>query len=307
MPTDHAERVGGVGEIEEPTKMARAVRADGPIASVTLLMLTNDQAQLTLQALHSLETQGWPAPLLLLDNGSGADTAAVSEDFAHRLGADLRIFGEGQNLGATAGRNYVSARATSEWLLFVDNDVLFTDEFVPFLSELAQATTDIVLPIIVGRNGRVWAAGGVYRPWLSWSSGGYFGAPVDVARERLDQAADFGATACLAIRRSAFDNVLGFDAGYGLYGAEDIDLCLRARKAGATSIRSAAAPVIHLDLGSGVDPLRRYAALRKTSARLRSQHGLWLTRYPSAWFWYLRRSPRLDGPRRHLRTVRSSP
>jgi len=269
-------------------------------------MLTNDQASLTLQALRSYEEQGWSAPLLLLDNGTGDDAAAVREEFAHRLGNDLSVYGEGRNFGATAGRNYLGARATSDWLLFVDNDVLFTDELATFMSELKQSPADIVLPIIVGSDGRVWAAGGIYRPWLSWSSSGYYGAELEAARQHLDRATDFGATACLAIRRVAFEKVFGFDAGYGLYGAEDIDLCLRARKVGAVSARSGVAPVVHLDLGTGVDPMRRYTVLRKTSARLRAQHGVWITRYPSAWFWYLRRSPRLDAPRRVVRTVRSS-
>jgi GT2 family glycosyltransferase len=272
-------------------------------ASCSCLMLTNDQAALTLEALQSYEDQGWPAPLILLDNGKGGDSASVRERFAHRVGADLQIFGDGTNYGVAGGRNYLAQRATSDWFLFVDNDVLFTDELTRFVDELGRSQFDIVLPIMLDSKGRVSGAGGTYQRWLSWNRSGYVGADVEVARHDLDRAADWGGGACLSVRRSTFEAMRGFDAGqHGLYGAEDLDFCLRARKAGATTRRSAAAPIVHLDAGAGADPVRRYQVLRTASAHLRQAHGVWLTRYPSAWFWYLRRSPRLQAERRLLRS-----
>jgi GT2 family glycosyltransferase len=265
-------------------------------------MLTNDQESLTLAALQSYEDLGWPAPLLLLDNGKGGDSESVRRRFAHRLGDDLAVFGDGTNYGVAGGRNYLAQRATSDWVAFVDNDVLFTEEAGRFVEELGSSSSDIVLPIILDREGRVWSAGGTYRPWLSWSENGYAGEAVEVARRDLGASADWGAGACLAMNRSTFEAMRGFDAGqHGLYGAEDIDFCLRARKAGARSARTALAPVVHLDVGAGADPKRKYRVLAKSSARVRAAHGAWVTRYPSAWFWYLRRSPRLQLPRRLLR------
>ncbi|MGD0081683.1 MAG: glycosyltransferase [Acidimicrobiales bacterium] len=277
------------------------------LASLSWLMLTNDQEKLTLEALQSYEDAGWSAPLLLLDNGAGGDSASVRERFAHRLGHDLQVFGEGTNLGAPGGRNYLIERANSDWLVFVDNDVLFTEEVALFIDEVVRSSSDLVLPIILGPDGRVCCAGGTFQPWLSWSRNSYVGADVEAARRNLDQGADWGPAACLAVRRSTVEAMRGFDAvQHGLYGAADLDFCLRIRKAGGKSVRSAAAPVIHLDVGARSNPARKYQASRKGSARVRAAHGVWITRYPSAWFWYLRRSPRLELPRRWLRRARAS-
>jgi glycosyltransferase involved in cell wall biosynthesis/GT2 family glycosyltransferase len=271
----------------------------------SLLMLTCDQEATTLGALQSFEDLGWPAQLLVLDNGSGADAAAIRAAFAERLGngaedADLRVFSEGANLGATAGRNYLAARARTEWLLFVDNDVLFNSELLELLDELASTEADIVLPIVLSTEGDVWSAGGIYRPLLSWSSNGYFHAAVADARVDLSRAADWGPSCCLAMRRSVFEAVRGFDLGYGLYGSEDIDLCLRARKLGATSTRSATAPLTHLDQGTGKNWAAKLAVLRRTDARLRRQHGVAWARPLGALYWDLRRSQHFEGLRRLL-------
>jgi glycosyltransferase involved in cell wall biosynthesis/GT2 family glycosyltransferase len=267
-------------------------------------MLTNDQETLTVAALQSYEDVGWPAPMLLLDNGAGRDSESVRERFSHHLDHDLQVFGEGTNFGVAGGRNYLARRAASDWLVFVDNDVLFTAEILDFIGELGRSGADVVLPIILSSEGRVWSAGGRYRPWLSWSRSGFSGAAVESARRDLRRNADWGAGACLSVRRSTFEALGGFDAGqHGLYGAEDIDFCLRTSKSGGTTARSAAAPVVHLDVGAGADPERRYQHVRKSSARVRAAHGVWITRYPSAWFWYLRRAPGLDPVRRSIRST----
>jgi GT2 family glycosyltransferase len=276
---------------------------DEGLATSSWLMLTNDQTSLTLDALQSYEAVGWPTPLLLLDNGKGGDSESVRERFAHRLGVDLQVFGDGTNYGVAGGRNYLAQRATCDWLVFVDNDVLFTEEVAGLVDELRRSSSDIVLPVILDRGGRVCSAGGTFRPWLSWGRNGYAGADVETARRHLDRYADWGGGCCLSVRRSTFEAVRGFDAArHGLYGAEDIDFCLRARKAGASSVRSASAPIVHLDAGAGADREQKYKALRKAEARLRAAHGVWITRYPSAWFWYLRRWPPLQRPKRVLWT-----
>ena len=64
------------------------------------------------------------------------------------------------------------------------------------------------------------------------------------------------AATALLIRRSAFEAVRGFDAGYFLYG-EDLDLCRRLRAAGWTLVAMPSLWAIHQSGASAASPLAR--------------------------------------------------
>ena len=61
--------------------------------------------------------------------------------------------------------------------------------------------------------------------------------------------------ACLAMRRSDFIDLGGFDAGYFLH-VEDVDLCWRARKAGGVVLFEPKARVTHLGSTSSASPIK---------------------------------------------------
>jgi GT2 family glycosyltransferase len=257
-----------------------------------VLMLTCDQPTLTIAALESYDRAGWPAPVILLDNGGGDDAIAVGDAFGSS-DRELNIVRADRNLGVAGGRNFLAAIASSEWLIFVDNDVVFASELGDLVDELRVTEADLVFPIILAPDGRVSAAGGRYRRILSWSSNGHHGCPVATAQLSRTDATDWGGGACLIVRRGAFDALGGFDERHGLYGAEDLDLCLRAREAGFRATRSLLAPITHLDCGAAADPEERRRRLANAASLVRRRHGVMLAR-PMAYAWYLiRTSPRV--------------
>ena len=78
--------------------------------------------------------------------------------------------------------------------------------------------------------------------------------------------------ACMLARRSALDAVGGFDEGFFLY-EEDVDLCLRLRRAGWRIVFSPAAEVVH-HLGRSVatDPWRSHLEYHRSHLRFYRKH-----------------------------------
>lgn len=71
-------------------------------------------------------------------------------------------------------------------------------------------------------------------------------------RDGQARPADWVTGAFLGLRRDLFDKIGGFGEGYFMY-YEDVDLCLRARQAGAPSYFLPSAQAVHLHPFSGRD------------------------------------------------------
>lgn len=83
--------------------------------------------------------------------------------------------------------------------------------------------------------------------------------------------------ACVLVRRSAFDELGGFDEGYFMY-FEDVDLGYRLGKAGYRNVYEPAAVVVHSGAHSTSDHSARMIAVHHQSARR------FLTRKYSGWY-----------------------
>jgi GT2 family glycosyltransferase len=258
--------------------------------TVALLVMTFNQEDLTTKALNSLRHCGWPVPVLLLDNGSGADAKLIRDDFQTEVDHDaLRVYDSATNLGVAGGRNHLADLCTSDWLVFCDNDVAFTPELATFVAELHVSRADVMLPVILSTDAKhVWSAGGTYVRWVSWSRNGFHGRLRTTLPADTTASASWGAGACLAVRREVFWSLSGFDTGFAEYGAEDLDFCLRAREAGHVLRRSNSAPIVHFDVRSALPAPTRSRALRSAAARIRQRHGIRASAPLAAAFSWLR-------------------
>jgi GT2 family glycosyltransferase len=272
------------------------------MSDVTVGILTFNQLDLTLACLRSYEAQGWPVPVRILDNGTGSDADALTQAFHDRLGDGLEIYSLKENLGVSGGRNFLAERIDSTWVWFVDNDTLFTDELGEFLEDLGHRSEDLIYLMLLDSRGLVLSSGGRYRRILSWSSRGFHNSERSLATQDMEAATDWGTGGVLCIRGAVFNSLGGFDqAAHGIYGSEDIDLCLRARKEGYRAVRVAFAPVIHLGGGHSIGLTERRAALKAGTQAIQRRHGLPLTR-PLAALWYrLRRIEAFEGIKQRLK------
>ena len=104
----------------------------------------------------------------------------------------------------------------------------------------------------------------------------------DSGREPARRDAGWLSGACVLVRRSAFEELGGFDNGYFMY-FEDVDLGYRLGKAGYRNVYEPAAVVVHTGAHSTSDHSAQMIAVHHQSARR------FLTRKYSGWyFWPVR-------------------
>jgi N-acetylglucosaminyl-diphospho-decaprenol L-rhamnosyltransferase len=210
-------------------------------ATVDVVTLTWNDGHLLHEALRSvLGSREVDVAVVVVDNGS--DPPAVVPDDPR-----VRLIRNEENRGVGA-RNQGSALGVGELLAFVDSDVRVRPDTLATLVHVLRDQPDVALACPVFEN-QVPEA----------SAGRAPTARVKAQRvlnrrdtyERMRPAADvpwwdvdFSITACVLIRRSAFEAIGGLDERY-FYGPEDIDLCLRLQEAGWRVVQVAGALCSH--------------------------------------------------------------
>lgn len=92
---------------------------------VSIIIPAYNREKLIVEALTSVVSQSWrPVEVVVVDDGSSDQTAAVAENFASGNddpGVSLKVL-RGPNRGSTAARNAGIGEARGECLLFLDSD-----------------------------------------------------------------------------------------------------------------------------------------------------------------------------------------
>ena len=216
-----------------------------------------------LECLASLRAQGIPEErIVFVDNGSvdgsrelvrGRHPGLVLLENRTNLG-----FGEAANQGA---REALARGADA--LFFVNNDVVLPEGT---LAKLVAALEEhprrgIVGPRVLYRDrpDLVWCAGGMltWRQNLSTLLGH---KKDDGERWRRSFPVDYVAGCSLLVRREVVDRIGLFDASFFAY-MEDVDFCLRAKRAGFEVWTIGEASAHHAtssSTGGGYNPRRKY-------------------------------------------------
>lgn len=219
-----------------------------PTPWLSAIVVAYNNRALTARCLAAL-AEGWPADweLVLADNGSTDDTAAVADDVRHRFPA-LVVARMAVNVTFSEVANAAARQASGRHLVFLNNDIeVSPDALRVMVGALARypragiAGTKLVYP-----GGRRVQHGGV-RPML-WGLVSNYGTGASPDDPRVNVAGPIFAVtgACVVIERALFDTLGGFDTGYR-WGYEDIDLCLRAREAGREVVYEPSVMAIHAE------------------------------------------------------------
>ena len=192
-----------------------------------------------LECLQSLRADG-VEEIVVVDNASHDGSAAAAQAFD----PDVRVLALARNLGFGGGANRGVAATTAPFVAIVNPDLVIEPGAGKALVGALEADEQlgIVGPRIETKDGDIYpsarrfpslfdAAGHAFL-WFVWPSNPF------TRRYRMTDwghtdatDVDWVAGTHIVVRRTAWDEVGGFDEGYFMYG-EDVDLCWRLWKAG---------------------------------------------------------------------------
>ena len=246
---------------------------DWPLVSI--VVLNRDGAPMLRRLLRGLieQTEYPRVELILVDNGSGDD----SLDFARRVEAPfpISILANPHNESFSDACNQGAELASGELLLFLNNDIEpfepgWLRELVACQGESGAGAVAATLVCLDEEHDASFRHGyGVQHRGLGFREEegmlvpALLGWEADPLDRRLgeDVERQAVAAACVIVGREAFERVGGFSHGY-VYGAEDVDLCLKLRAAGLKVLLSGRSIAIHHPVST-----RRAAPFEQERAR----------------------------------------
>jgi len=182
--------------------------------------------------------------IVLVDNASTDGTAVYLEGMA-RDNPFIRPIINPVNLGFAKACNIGAAAARGEYLVFLNNDVLVTENWLKKLLEPLASNSGIGISgaRCLFADGTIQHAGMYFRnnghPFHPYR---FFPGNFPLAAPATELNCVTGA--CMAFRREEFLHLGKFDEGF-INRFEDVDICLRFREAGYKIIYQPEALIIH--------------------------------------------------------------
>lgn len=186
---------------------------ESPIVELSIVIPAfNASATITAQ-LEALVRQEWSHSweVIVADNGSTDDTAAVITEFASCC-PRVRLVDASTRRGPATARNVGVAHARGQLVAFCDADDVVGDSWVRAMGEGLRS-----FPAVTGPQEQEL----LNPPWLR----NVYGSAVATGAQTFAGIFPFGASANLGIRRDVFVQFGGFDPELSV--GEDLELCLR--------------------------------------------------------------------------------
>lgn len=166
--------------------------------------------------------------IIVVDNGSTDDSAAVAAEFAN-------IVVTSPNVGLAKSNNVGARLGSGPYVAFCNPDVFITDEDLSYLKETIDRRDGLVAPRLVGDDGEAQPNGRAFpSPIRQFCR--HFLPNSRLANRYLWPSTEGGEVdwvtgALIGIKRAHFDTIGGWPEGIFLY-FEDVEICARARDAG---------------------------------------------------------------------------
>ena len=243
-----------------------------PAPSFVACVLTWRNYQLAHDCIESLtRSSSWPFPVVVVDNASGTGEGdRLAAEFAPHVTALILEANGGTPAGYNAAIRWAAERGADQ-ILLLNNDTISTDpEMVNQL--LAAAAPDVagVSPLIKTPAGGIQSAGGT----LSWRTGR--AGHLSTAGARASSGPyemDWLEASCLLVSLPAARAAGGFADDFFLYW-DDVDWCVRARRAGFRCLVQPATSIVHLGTASISNATQRQYWMRNKLLFMRRNAGL---------------------------------
>lgn len=229
--------------------LARGPKVAAPAVDVSIVIPVFNRHELTAACLRALAAVAPEAGLrcetIVIDNASHDRTGWVLHAAAQDARLGLRVVHNAENLGFATACNQGAVIARGATLVFLNNDTEPRPGWLrPLVDELQTHTdTGVVGARLLYPDGTLQHAGvAVGRSGIPYHL--HAGLPGDDRRALERRAFPVVTGACMAVRRQEFLQRGAFDEGYR-NGSEDIDLCLRYRRAGRECIYRPDSVTVH--------------------------------------------------------------
>jgi GT2 family glycosyltransferase/glycosyltransferase involved in cell wall biosynthesis len=218
----------------EPAGPERAVVRASRRASLHAVVLNYRTADQTWLAVRSIETSSVPITTLIVDNGS-------NDGSVDRLRTSLpaaTVIPTGRNLGFSGGCNAGIRAALEEgarFVLLVNSDAVLAPNAAERLLAAAAANprAGIISPVLLSREepDRIASAGIRFSAKTGRMRNIAAGQPLSLLPSGVAHAVDAVSGCVMLVRREVFERAGLLDEAFFFY-FEDIEFCLRARRAG---------------------------------------------------------------------------
>jgi GT2 family glycosyltransferase len=208
--------------------------------------------------------------VLVVDNGSPDDSAAQTTQWcsAH---PQVKLLLSEANRGFAGGMNWGASHALGDWLLLVNNDTVFPAYTLDALKQVVRnAPADLAMigPVTnaAGNGQRLWKPSASHAEWLetgAWLNSHPTGQLMPAYR------CDFF---CIAIRRSAWEQLGGLDLAFGLGYYEDFDFSLRLAATGLRQMISEDVFILHMGSATFQGSAAARTLIKKNKKLLQSKH-----------------------------------
>src|SRR3990167_6443495 len=229
------------------------------IAVVVLNYYGLQETQSCLRSLRKIKKNNIEVEIIVVDNNStdGSQITLPKE-------RDIKFMQNEKNLGFSGGNNRgikYALEKNVDYVLILNNDTVVDENFLVNL--VINKNADISSPKIYFEKGFefhkdrykekqlgkvIWYAGGN----IDWQNiiGKHIGVDeVDKSQFSKSREVDFATGACMLVAREVFEKIGLFDEKYFLY-LEDMDFCLRAKRASFQVKYIASATVWHKNAAS---------------------------------------------------------
>lgn len=208
----------------------------------SIIIINHRTKDLTAACLDSLLSNlSGSYEVIVVDNASGdGSLESLRGEYADRV----TFIPSEENLGFSKANNLAAKQAKGENLLFMNSDTLCKEDILPAMKEaLSVSGVGLAGPRLLLADGKEQPASfGGFPTLFSIVFKGF-------GKDSSKEGPDWISGAALAIKSDLFHRLGGFDESYFMY-FEDIDLCLRAKRLGYSTVIVDMVDVVHLVSGS---------------------------------------------------------
>ncbi|MFH2000676.1 MAG: glycosyltransferase [Planctomycetota bacterium] len=263
-----------------PRESSTIPESSPDVPDVSVVIPVFNQLALTERCLeliyeHGMENGSFET--IVVDNGSSDGTAAFLKQ-AGRTYPQFKVISSAENRAFAWACNQGAAASRGEYILFLNNDIEITPHWVGPLKDVLDNDPDVaaVSGKLLYPNQTLQHVGMVIcndrvigDPLIAKHL--FHRAPADLKEANEPRRYQGLSAAAMMVRRSAFQQVNGFDELYW-NGYEDIDLCFRFNESGWQCVYEPKSVMYHLCSQSGPERFRQAAQ------NIRRFHDKWLSK-----------------------------